>query len=107
MRHFKPSQRPSRKGTITVLAAILSIVLVGMVAFCVDIGYVLSAKEELQRSADSSALAACWEFGQRLGKGYSSSASVGYARTTAATYASLNQVTKHAASLDTNTSNDP
>ena len=40
-----------------------------MVAFCVDIGYVLSAKEELQRSADRPALAACWEYGQRLAKG--------------------------------------
>jgi Flp pilus assembly protein TadG len=97
----------ARKGAITVLAAIMAIVLVGMVAFCVDIGYVLSAKEELQRSADSSALAACWEFGQRLGKGYTSSAATGYARTTAATYASLNQVTGHSTSLDTNTGNDP
>ena len=49
----------------------MSIVLVGMVAFCVDLGYVLSAKEELQRSADSSALAACWEFGKQLSSGSS------------------------------------
>src|SRR6476620_3698380 len=85
-----------RRGAISVLAAILAIVLVGMVAFSVDIGYVLSAKEELQRSADSSALAACWEFGQRLAKGYNSSASIGYARTKAVQYASLNQVSGHA-----------
>ena len=52
----------SRKGTISILAAILAVVLVGMVAFCVDIGYVLSAKEELQRTADAAALATCWEF---------------------------------------------
>lgn len=99
-------RRKSRRGTITVLAAIMSIVLIGMVAFCVDLGYILSVKEELQRSADSSALAACWDFGQRLGKGNSNSVAVEYARTTAAQYASLNRVTGEAMNLDSNASND-
>ena len=53
----KNIQQQTRRGAITVLAAIMAVVLVGMVAFSVDVGYVLSAKEELQRSADSSALA--------------------------------------------------
>src|SRR5947207_10495820 len=92
----------SRRGAITVLTALMSTMLVGMVAFCVDIGYVLSAKEELQRSADSSALAACWEYGQRLSKGYNTSTSMGYARTTAAQYASLNKVSGHVMSVDQN-----
>src|SRR5947207_14750399 len=90
----------SRRGAITVLTALMSTMLVGMVAFCVDIGYVLSAKEELQRSADSAALAACWEYGQRLAKGSSVSAATGYGRTTAAQYASYNHVTGHAMSLN-------
>jgi Flp pilus assembly protein TadG len=107
MKRFRPHKEQMRRGAITVLAAILAIVLVGMVAFSVDVGYVLSAKEEMQRSADSSALAACWEYGQRLSKGYSTSASIAYARTTAAQYASLNQVSGHAMSVDTNTSNSP
>src|SRR6476659_8462128 len=106
MKRFRLHKRQVRRGAITVLAAILAIVFVAMVAFSVDIGYVLSAKEELQRSADSSALAACWEYGQRLAKGSSVSASVGYARATAAQYASLNQVTNHPMSLDPNTSNN-
>jgi hypothetical protein len=101
MKRFHLQKRQVRRGAITVLAAILAIVFVGMVAFSVDIGYVLSAKEELQRSADSSALAACWEYGQRLSKGTSASASAGYARATAAQYASLNQVTNHPMTLDT------
>ncbi len=107
MKRYQTSSHLERRGSITILAAIMSVVLVGMVAFCVDIGFVLSSKEELQRSADSSALAACWEYGQRLAKGTNSSAAADYARFTAAQYASLNQVTKHAMSLDTNTSNDP
>ncbi len=100
------SHQPSRQGTITILAAIMSIVLVGMVAFCVDLGYVLSAKEELQRSADSSALAACWEYGTQLGKGTSSTAAMTSARAVAAQLASANQVTHHALALDANTSNN-
>jgi hypothetical protein len=107
MKRFHPQKQQMRRGAITVLTAILAIALVGMVAFSVDVGYVLSAKEEMQRSADSSALAACWEYGQRLSKGYSSSASIGYARTAAAQYASLNQVGGHGMSVDTNPSNNP
>lgn len=96
-----------RKGTITVLAAILSIVLVGMVAFSVDIGYILSAKEELQRSADAAALAACWEYGANLSKGNSSTESVYAARAAATTFAGQNPVTGSAMSLDTNYGNAP
>ena len=107
MKHFRVKQRQQRKGAITVLTAFMSIVFVAMVAFSVDLGYVLSAKEELQRSADSSALAACWEFGQRLGKGNTSTVAIGYARTTAAQYASLNRVTGKAMTLDSNASNNP
>src|SRR3954463_4160009 len=95
----------TRRGAITVLAAIMAVVLVGMVAFSVDVGYVLSAKEELQRSADASALATCWEDGKQLGKGDGVSTAPGAAGTTAAQYASLNRVTGNAISLDTNSSN--
>ncbi|MEX0613076.1 MAG: pilus assembly protein TadG-related protein [Pirellulales bacterium] len=97
----------ARKGAISVLAALLSIVLIGMVAFSVDIGYVLSAKEELQRTADASALAACWEYGQRLSTGYSAADAGGFARTTAVQYAASNKVTGNPMTVNANTSNDP
>ena len=87
MKRHRGRNKQVRRGAITVLAAIMAIVLVAMVAFCVDIGYVLSAKEDLQRSADASALAACWEYGLQLAKGNSSSVATSYARTTAAQYA--------------------
>jgi Flp pilus assembly protein TadG len=99
-------QKP-RQGTITVLAAIMSVVLIGMVAFCVDIGYVLSAKEELQRAADASALATCWEYAQRISDGYSGTESTTYARMVTSQYASENQVTGHSMTLNTNSSNAP
>lgn len=107
MRTNKQKNRQTRRGTITILAAIMCIVLVGMVAFCVDIGYVLSAKEDLQRSADASALAACWDYGKQLGKGNSSAVASTYARATAAQYAALNRVTGDAMTLNTNASNSP
>ncbi len=107
MKLKRKSLRNTRRGAIAILTAILSIVLVGMVAFCVDLGYVLSAKEELQRSADATAMATCWEYGQKLSQGYGASDATALARLTAVQYASLNPVTGHAMVVDGNTSNDP
>src|SRR5690349_1659706 len=100
MKRFYTRKHQERRGAITILAAFLSIVLIAMVAFSVGIGYVVSAEEELQRSADSSALAACWEYGQRIVNGSNTTAAIGYARTTAAQYATQNQVTGHAMSVN-------
>jgi Flp pilus assembly protein TadG len=107
MNRQRLTKRQSRRGAITILAAIFAIVLVGMVAFSVDIGYILSAKEELQRSADASALAACWEYGQKMAKGNASAVAISSARTAAATYASLNKVTGDPMGLDANAANNP
>ena len=84
------SQQQSRRGAISILAAILTIVLVAMVAFSVDIGYVLTAKEEMQRTADAAALAACWEYGLQLSEGQTAPAATQLARTTASEYAASN-----------------
>src|SRR5688500_5787603 len=47
-----------RQGNIVVLSAFLLAAMVAMAAFAVDLGYIADAKNELQRSADASALAA-------------------------------------------------
>jgi Flp pilus assembly protein TadG len=107
MKLKRNSQRLMRRGAITILAAVLSIVMLGMVAFCVDLGYILSAKEEMQRTADASALAACWEFGQQLANGYDATGASGMARSTAVEYANLNKVTGKGMIVDANTANDP
>jgi Flp pilus assembly protein TadG len=104
---MKRQQRQTRRGTILVMAAILSIVLLAMVAFSVDVGYVLTAKEELQRTADASAMAACWDYGKNLSQGQTYAVASQTGRTTAATYASYNKVTKNPAQIDTNSSNTP
>jgi hypothetical protein len=46
-----------RRGAIAPLAAILMVFLLGMVAFALDIGYILMAKTEAQTTADAAALA--------------------------------------------------
>jgi len=51
-------QTVNRKGAIAVMAAILMVPLLGMVAFAVDYGYLLKKRADLQRAADSAALAA-------------------------------------------------
>ena len=52
----KPKQH--RRGAIAVLAAIMCVILLGMIAFAVDIGYLATAHTQLQATADSAALAA-------------------------------------------------
>ena len=47
-----------RRGAVLLLTVFLLIFLLGVIAFAVDIGYVLVAKTELQTAADSAALAA-------------------------------------------------
>lgn len=104
---FKSYAHQSRKGAVTVLAAILSVVMLGMVAMSVDIGYVLSMKEEMQRTADSAALAACWQYGSNLAYGQDTITSEQNARSVAQQYANNNAVGNVGPSIDLNSSNHP
>ena len=58
----------------------------------VDIGYLANARSELQRTADSAALAACWEYAGTLAEGGSESAAALASRTTAGQAAGPNDV---------------
>src|SRR5882757_9619398 len=104
---MKRRQKQKRRGTIVIMGAVMAIVMLAMVAFSVDLGYVLTAKEELQRTADASALAACWDYGKSLSKGQTYTLATQTGRSTASTYASYNQVTKNPTQIDTNTANAP
>lgn len=57
----RTSFRRRRRGNVLVLCAFMMVGLLAMIAFAVDIGYILVARDQLQRSADASALAAAWE----------------------------------------------
>ena len=95
-----------RRGTITVLAAVFSVVILGMVALSVDLGYILSMKEELQRTADASALAACWDYGRGLANGHDTTVCDQSARAAAQDCAEYNEVGNQGPDIDPNTSNN-
>jgi Flp pilus assembly protein TadG len=70
----------------------MSVIVLAMVAFAVDVGYILSSKQELQRTADAAALAACWDYAKGLSQGQTPYQAMTTARTTAAQYAGDNSV---------------
>lgn len=109
MRHFKLLQsnrmQRTRRGSITILAAILSVVVLAMVAFSVDVGYVLSVKEELQRTADATALATVWDYGKNMVDKVDYQTSESNARATAQTYATCNKIANSGPLLDQNAAN--
>jgi Flp pilus assembly protein TadG len=57
MMHRRMSGSKRRRGAVLPLAALLMIFLLGMVAFAVDLGYIVLVRQELQNAADSAALA--------------------------------------------------
>ncbi len=101
----RATRSANRRGVITILTALMTIMILGMIAFAVDIGYVLSSREELQRSADAAALAACWDFAQQLADGQSADDATLLARTTADQYAGLNAVSRDSPDLALNPCN--
>jgi Flp pilus assembly protein TadG len=94
-----------RRGAISVLAAFMSVMVLGMVAFAVDVGYVLSSKQELQRTADAAALAACWEYAKGLSQGQSPGDAMAQGRVAAVSYASSNPVANVNPAINQNTGN--
>jgi Flp pilus assembly protein TadG len=94
-----------RRGAITVLAAIMSLVALGLVAFAVDIGYILASKQELQRSADAAALAACWGYAERLANGAQPADAIAAGRQSAADYAFSNRIGNLEPAINQNSAN--
>jgi Flp pilus assembly protein TadG len=84
-----------RRGNIVAMTAVLMIVLIAFVALAVDIGYLYTVRNELQRSADAAAIAATWELidkdNQPPGTQTADTLAAN-ARTKAAQYAALNKV---------------
>ena len=90
----------SRKGAVVVLAALLMIVMLALVAFVVDIGYLVSAKTEMQRTADAAALAAAWEMVNDNVVRDDTEAIDYAARNMAVEFAAQNEVVKTSPNLD-------
>jgi Flp pilus assembly protein TadG len=86
--------RRNRKGTVLVLTAFLMIVMMAILAFAVDLGYMQLVDVQMQRTADAAALAAAWDLidENRLISPSDPIDLAQNARDTAATYAGLNRV---------------
>jgi Flp pilus assembly protein TadG len=102
------SAQQNRRGAIVALAAFLMVVMLVFVAFAVDMGYIAVARTELQRTADSAAMASAWEMlGEERLQGLSQLQTVQQrARLKAAEYAQLNKVCGNGAGVDLNEEND-
>lgn len=97
---FRPS--PSRRrGAIVFITALLMIVMMAFVAFAVDVGYLYTMRSQLQRSADSAAVAACWELidEESVSQPGNMTMAIADARANASQFASLNAVGNAAPSL--------
>lgn len=82
----------NRKGAILVLAAFLMVMFFAFIAFSIDLGYLGLVRTDLQRAADSAAIASAWDIvegNSSLGK-TSVYATDAKARATAADYVTQN-----------------
>lgn len=108
MYHSKLKRLHDRcRGNTVVLCAVMMVMLFAMVAFAVDVGYLMTARSQLQTAADAAALAGCWEL---IDEGSYDPCWDGpdNARSTAGTFAGLNHVAGNSPALqnDSNTSGD-
>src|SRR5437667_10394809 len=87
-------QRSRRRGTIAILILFMIVVLLGCVSLAIDLGYLCVARSELQRSADSAALAAAWELidDHMLAGDYTMTTAMANGRAQASNYAAANRV---------------
>ena len=95
-----------RKGAMAVFALMLLSLLIVVAAFAVELGMFMAEKTEMQRSADSAALAACWEYVSHLNRKETEPKSRESARDLAASVAGTNLVRLESLEADLNTSND-
>jgi Flp pilus assembly protein TadG len=93
-----------RRGNILVMTALLMTAMVALLAFAVDLGYVYAVRAELQRSADSAAIAAAWELIDKDGPAGTETATslTSSAASVASQYAGLNHVGSQSPSLASN-----
>ncbi|TWU26653.1 hypothetical protein Pla52o_05060 [Novipirellula galeiformis] len=93
-RRRMPARR--RRGAAAVFGLILTVSLVALMAVTIDMGHIRVAEAELQRSADASAMAACWELFDQQVSGASEGAMQASARQAANSIASRNFVGQQA-----------
>ena len=92
MTHIK--QRTRERGTVLLLATVTILVVVGMLALAVDIGYLMSGRGQLQNAVDAAALAGAQGIRTAIEPNGASTERNRIVRNLAKQYASLNSVKK-------------
>lgn len=92
MTHLK--QRTRERGTVLLLATVTILVVVGMLALAVDIGYLMSGRGQLQNAVDAAALAGAQGIRTAIEPNGASAERNRIVRNLAKEYASLNSVKK-------------
>ena len=100
--------RRQRKGSVLVFTAMMMVVMMGLLALAVDVGYLENARCQLQKSADAAALAAAAELidDEALTGTASMSDEISSARAMAIQFAAANTVCSTAPVVDANTGNN-
>lgn len=88
-----------------VLSAFLMAVLVAMLAFSIDIGFIAVARTEAHRTSDAAALAAGWQMVDSMRNNASSDATEQQVKSCAQQFASCNVVCNHGPALSTSQAN--
>jgi Flp pilus assembly protein TadG len=91
---------PKRRAAIAVITAMMGTVMLGFASLAVDVGMLYNVKAELQRTADSAAMAGAWEMLSQKYKGYSDDTAKSSARTQAIAFAARNHVYNTSPVLD-------
>ena len=101
----KYQRTPRRQGSVLILAVLMMIVMFGMLALAVDVGYILTADTQAQRAADSAALAAALELATVDRADGDVLSIYSDARGQAIHFAALNRIGGEGADLERNDSN--
>ncbi|MCU0709606.1 MAG: pilus assembly protein TadG-related protein [Pirellula sp.] len=96
---LRPSDHRRRRGAALILAAFLMAILVGMLAFSIDIGYIAASRTEAHRTADAAALSGGWQMVDSLRKSEQPTTLQQNVHQVAQQYAGQNVVCSHSPSL--------
>lgn len=84
--------KKQRRGAVLVLAVLGMVVFMSFLAMVIDVGYLVNARAELQRTADSAAMAACWQYALQRSEGKTHEQSAASALTKASSVATANSI---------------
>ncbi len=98
---MKKQRSRRRKGNILILTAFLMVFMIALLAFAVDVGFLYNTRTQLQRAADSAAIAATWRLVSEDAPTGSDDATQAVLRAEAGAsqYAGLNEVSGDAPTL--------